>query len=233
MKIILNENPISKQRARHKRVGKAIWTYDPQEKDKKRIKQLLISILKNASDNATKENLIELNNIINSLNLRVNLKFFLATNKSDSVPTRNKKLWGLIPANIKPDVDNLAKFNLDCSNNILYSDDRLITSLDSDKYFSENPRTEIEIMSKKEYTENNLVPFEIFSPVELGEFNDELGEIRELLKDNCRENMGDEDEIWIKSAAKVLTNFSVKYADKLKKIAMSQKKSIKQGKTLC
>jgi Holliday junction resolvase RusA-like endonuclease len=45
----------------------------------------------------------------------------------------------------RQDVDNLAKFALDCMNNEVYSDDALIVNMTADKTFSKEPKTTITI----------------------------------------------------------------------------------------
>jgi Holliday junction resolvase RusA-like endonuclease len=45
---------------------------------------------------------------------------------------------------IKPDIDNLIKFVMDCGQNILWNDDSTICQIESKKIYSKHPRTEIE-----------------------------------------------------------------------------------------
>jgi len=54
-----------------------------------------------------------------------------------------------IPALIKPDTDNIAKIILDPLNNIAYNDDSQVYKLNVEKYYSENPRVEVNLRSYK------------------------------------------------------------------------------------
>lgn len=45
----------------------------------------------------------------------------------------------------RPDADNIAKLVMDALNGLAYKDDGQIASLKIEKFYSENPRTEIEI----------------------------------------------------------------------------------------
>ena len=70
---------------------------------------------------------------------------FLSIPKSISKVKRVKMLAGEIKATKNPDVDNIAKIYGDALNTIAFSDDRQIIRLIVNKYYSENPRVEIEI----------------------------------------------------------------------------------------
>jgi len=223
MKIIIEKIPISKKRPRFRKIGRYVTTYDPQQKEKESIKAILEEILIfDHTYHATREANRHFYDIFNSKNLEVKLKFYLPIPKSDPFGIRNLKLWNLIPANKKPDLDNLEKFILDVANDILYGDDALITSLSSKKYFSENPRTEIEIMPKKDFTQVDLKVFEMFTPTGLEEFIQDVKEIIQLDREDICFLAGCDNSEWAQSAASILMNFSIKYSDKLRKIALTK-----------
>jgi len=46
---------------------------------------------------------------------------------------------------VMPDIDNYEKFILDCMNGIVFVDDRQVVSIRSDKRYTLNPRTEVNI----------------------------------------------------------------------------------------
>ena len=50
-----------------------------------------------------------------------------------------------IPHNVKPDLDNLIKFVLDCGNSLLWPDDKRVVRLVSEKIYSDEPKTIITI----------------------------------------------------------------------------------------
>jgi hypothetical protein len=56
-------------------------------------------------------------------------------------------LWEKQPVS-KPDVDNLVKFYLDAANQILWHDDRQITSIIAHKIYSQKPKTVIKVNRK-------------------------------------------------------------------------------------
>ena len=117
--------PQSKLRPRFSKRG----TYDPQYKEKKATQLLL----RNAWPSSP---------LTNEINL--DLSFFLPCPKSWS--KKKKKSVNSIFHLVKPDIDNLLKFYLDCMNGIVYADDKQIVSLSSKKmYCLDDPRTVIVI----------------------------------------------------------------------------------------
>lgn len=63
--------------------------------------------------------------------------------------TSKKKMTAMLNGTIrptkKPDCDNVAKIILDALNNIAYDDDKNIVELRIEKYYSDNPRVEVQI----------------------------------------------------------------------------------------
>lgn len=51
----------------------------------------------------------------------------------------------------KPDIDNIAKIIIDGLNGIAYEDDKQVVSVSIDKYYSSEPRVEVEIMEVKQW----------------------------------------------------------------------------------
>ena len=79
--------------------------------------------------------------------LFIKVDFYIAPPSTDSPALCNAKLWGIETAHQKPDVDNLLKFILDSGNGLLWADDKRIQEAHISKCYSENPRTEITIMT--------------------------------------------------------------------------------------
>lgn len=75
---------------------------------------------------------------------------YFPINKSVSKKKHQQLSKENIPALIKPDTDNIAKVVLDPLNNIAYNDDSQVYKLNVEKYYSDNPRVEIKLSSKKE-----------------------------------------------------------------------------------
>lgn len=65
--------------------------------------------------------------------------------KSFTKAKREKALNGELRPCKKPDVDNLAKSVLDAINTLAYDDDKQVVELTVKKYYSDDPRTEVEI----------------------------------------------------------------------------------------
>lgn len=72
-----------------------------------------------------------------------------------SIPksTSKKKHAEMIDGNIrptkKPDIDNIVKIIGDALNGIAYDDDSSVVSVNAEKYYSDEPRVEVEITERK------------------------------------------------------------------------------------
>lgn len=221
MKIIIPGKPIPKARARYSKRGKYVITYDPQEKDKKAVQKIMTDQLIAHYDSGQKVIGQELYKICTSKVFSVQFIFFLPTNPSDSVSAKNRKLWGITRANVKPDYDNLEKFYLDCANGILWDDDSTVVKAEAIKLYGEEPRVEIEVKAMQDIMINDQVDkiISTFSPSELIE----LGSYAEKISQFGRLDLTEIESIriqdWIYSTACLLSEFASKYASKLNKIA--------------
>lgn len=81
-----------------------------------------------------------------SIPLLVELKYYFGFPKSMSEKKRQSLLGQ--PLKSRPDLDNLIKLTLDCSNNVLWTDDALIVGITASKLYGE-PRTEMIITPYK------------------------------------------------------------------------------------
>ena len=80
--------------------------------------------------------------------IHIDAKFYMPIPKSKS-----KKLQaGLIGKHhiCKPDLDNLIKFICDCATGILYKDDAVVASINIQKLYDEDPRTEFTLIPLEE-----------------------------------------------------------------------------------
>lgn len=221
MKIIIPGKPIAKQRARHSNRGKYVVTYDPQEKEKKRVRNIITSQLAELAQSENKLDALDLGKICCSKVFSVQFIFFLPINQSDSVSARNKKLWGITKASTKPDYDNLEKFYLDCSNGILWGDDATVVKAQAIKLYSDEPRVEIVINAIQDVKINESVEKVItaFSPSEFRTMQDyakKIAEIEQPSMDIFQENTLKD---WLVSTACLLSDFALTYSSKLTKIA--------------
>lgn len=168
MKITIPGNPIAKARHRTRVVGKRAFMYDPQDKQKVRTKIELVQKLKEAFHSENKEIVKNASNLASADYFFINVCFYVEIPKSATKTKRNRMAWGLLKPASKPDFDNYAKYICDCANNVLFRDDCMITRGKVIKEYSTNPRTEIEIMPKKNPNENDPVVkiLSICSPAE-------------------------------------------------------------------
>lgn len=221
MKFVLLGEPVAKARPRYWRGKGFMRVYNPQEKQeavsRKQLKDQVILKRYNFAQDAI---------------YYVNISFYVGVAKSATEATRNVKLWGLGLDHVgNSDCDNYLKYILDVGNEILYYDDRQIVSVCAKKKYDKNPRTEIDIMPLDEICNDNVLNiFRVFDPEELKEFIDDVKYLSSISP-----NVAEMAELrleWAASLCLVMSKFSIKYADKMKKIEKKVKIS-GEGKTLC
>lgn len=163
--------------------------------------------------------------------LKVEFTFYIEIAASNSLADRNLKLWGLTPCNIKPDLDNLEKFYLDCLNDTIYSDDKCVTELSSKKKYSDKPRTEIVIKIMDEVKANIQMHeiMQIFSPDNLSCFLEDLKPVIDLFGTEGKEGSEklieimhradhSEQKVNIATTAYVLSKIAERYGKLLLKV---------------
>jgi Holliday junction resolvase RusA-like endonuclease len=77
--------------------------------------------------------------------LAINIKAYFSIPKSTSKKNKNLMIAGKIRPTKKPDADNILKIIGDALNDIAYKDDKQIVSANIEKYYSDEPRVQIEI----------------------------------------------------------------------------------------
>ena len=77
--------------------------------------------------------------------LSVRMKIYRQIPKSTTKKNRALFLAGIKRPVVKPDIDNFTKGVLDALNHIIYTDDSQVVDLNASKYYSDNPRVELEI----------------------------------------------------------------------------------------
>jgi len=179
LSLVIEGIPIPKKRARHVRRGSFVATYDPQEKEKQEFKNALLKSIFHSNFKLEASN-FELDRFF-----VVNMSFYLPIPDSDSNAQKNAKKWHIQKHVIKPDIDNLIKFVLDCGNGILFQDDCLVTQISAKKCYSINPRTEINlyIMEKMNLHQSAEKIITVFEPIELWELTRDMNSIVQLAND--------------------------------------------------
>lgn len=132
MKITIPIEPVSQLRPRATSRGGHTRVYDPPK-----VKTYKDSVRTFLEDYSIKR--------FSDVELDVKAKFYLPVQKSISKKERERRLSHKKRPDKKPDIDNLQKSLLDALNGIAWDDDAKITHIEAWKFYSEKPRTEIEV----------------------------------------------------------------------------------------
>jgi Holliday junction resolvase RusA-like endonuclease len=227
MKIIIEGDPIPRQRQRCACLNGRGHSYTKTEhrKEMDNVRKHILTAWNDIFNNPSSQYAQECALFAPGSTFLINLYFYLPLIKSDTIALKNLKLWGIISCTEKPDFDNLAKLYTDCATDIIWKDDKQIIKATAWKVkYSENPRTEMEIMTKKELniTDDRLKVFKLFSPSELRQMLEDCYYLGTVLRNtpeafNDNENIGSED--FFNFCSREVIDFSMKYADQLKKLA--------------
>lgn len=137
MKLVFEIEPVEQARPRATRMGRGIRLYDPKKVSvyKKQLAMMCKFQYKQAPLTGP---------------LMVELNFFRHIQSSISKKERALRLSGSHRPVVKPDTDNYIKSTLDGLNGLLWEDDNQIVDLIAHKYYSDNPRVEIEVTQVNE-----------------------------------------------------------------------------------
>lgn len=134
VKLIINGKPEAYARPRVVRGGHA---YNPKAKlmDQRnfQLKEQTLFIRNQINDIIKKDNYI----------VELNLKYYIPIAKNETIKNAILKEKGLIRPLSRPDLDNYDKFIIDVLHDVVYDDDKRVVTVNSEKYYSINPRTEI------------------------------------------------------------------------------------------
>ncbi len=154
MKFLIQGDPISQVRHRRKTIKGKTWEFDPLAKKKEEIRYLLSKQLLSKQENKEIEE--------EALFLRykdfyhVSLVFVFKVHKTDSKAIKKEKLEGSKKHTNTPDLDNLEKFLLDSMTGVLFSDDKKVVKLQSEKRWGIEACTEIDIQGFNFTKENHV-----------------------------------------------------------------------------
>ena len=126
MHITINQPPVPKSRPRMTKSG---HVYTPQ---KTRDYEELVALLARIATHHTLDG-----------PLKLTIDFYMPMPKS--IKTKMTKSGQIFRPATKPDIDNLIKAVLDGMNGIAYYDDKQIVEIYCREFYSDNPRTEIEL----------------------------------------------------------------------------------------
>lgn len=235
MRFVFNHTPIAKMRHRHLRNGR---TYDPQEKEKNSVKKIMQTLVNQALNGSNDERL-EAAEIGTADCLHANFVFELPIPKSDNASIRNLKMWNIIQPSIKPDLDNLEKFYLDCANEIIFKDDRsIITCVKKKKYSAcDQPKVIMNIEKKKNsFSLISYNVFKIFSPNDLYELMAYCAKISDLPLKKLEDSDNEKDQkAYIEYISHLIYEFSQRWAKDMSKINSKCKEETRfsDGKIQC
>lgn len=132
IRFIVWGNPVAQGRPRFARMGNFVTTYDPRKSaDYKQLVYLEACKVKPGKP------------LEGALSMTV--RAYRQIPKSYSKAKRVKAISGELRPTTKPDCSNLCKGIEDTLNGIIYKDDSQIISLQVEKWYSEDPRVEVEI----------------------------------------------------------------------------------------
>ena len=136
MELRFNIEPQQQERPRATGRGKFIRVYDPPKtaKFKRELKQLATEMYHDAP-------------LEGEIYLKV--AFYRKIQKSISKKEHDRRASGEHRPIVKADLSNYLKSFEDALNGILWKDDAMIVHEEIDKYYSDNPRIEVEIYAKE------------------------------------------------------------------------------------
>lgn len=140
MKIIVPIPPQQQERPRYAKRGRFVQVYDP--KKTKKFKQELGQFVKAYMRKNELQQFTE--------PVIVSVIFYRPVQKSLSRVEKQRRLNGIHPPKVKPDVSNYLKSFEDGLNGILWKDDALIIRETVEKRYSENPHIEIDVQEWSE-----------------------------------------------------------------------------------
>lgn len=124
-----------------------IIQYDKQQKEKDNVKSFLKKTINEIQDGGDEyfELQQDLEQILQADYLSVEIIFYLKIPKTLSKNKQEMMVENEIRHNKRPDLDNLLKFYLDVGNGVLWSDDKKIVQIISEKKYAKIPFTFISI----------------------------------------------------------------------------------------
>ena len=91
--------------------------------------------------------------------LKIDIKAYFSIPKSASKKKKQLMLEGELRPTKKPDADNILKIIGDALNDLAYKDDKQIVSANIEKFYSDEPRVQIEIKNKAMHNIDSSVFF--------------------------------------------------------------------------
>ena len=132
VKFTVGGAPFGKQRPRHNRYTNT--TYTPKETINH---EALVAMIYRMQYGQTK--------FEPRVPLKITVRAYMSIPKGATKAKRKLMLEGTIRPTVKPDWDNIGKLVADALNGVAYDDDKCICAAIVEKFYSDAPRTEIEV----------------------------------------------------------------------------------------
>lgn len=209
MRITIAGEPIAKERHRYYIRGGKLTSYNPQSHAADYVKNLFQAEFQLAINSPHKQIALEASHLSRSNTFNIDLYAYSSPGIKDKREA-NLRLWQILPMTQKPDVDNIAKFYLDCANGILFPDDKQIIALKCYKLYSNIPRITIDITPIDPMVAPDVQ--KILSCISPDEFDSLIADAIAL-----------KTQVTLFDKALNLQDFAIKYGDTLKKIQKANK----------
>ncbi len=142
--------PIAKQRHRSFIAANRVIAFDKQRDLTKATREIMRECLQRNLDHEDKSICLPASAVVYGHHFSLEMDFYVPYPKSLGVFQSRVLRWRLSPPASKPDLDNYIKFYLDCANGVLFADDSQVYALTARKFYSDNPRTVIKMLAKKQ-----------------------------------------------------------------------------------
>ncbi|GAW63083.1 RusA family crossover junction endodeoxyribonuclease [Ligilactobacillus acidipiscis] len=131
MRLVFEIEPVAQARPRAVRMGRSLRMYDPKKTADFKKQLHLLAEIKTCC--------------FYPRGIKAEIWFYRAVQKSISKKEHLRRTTGQVRPTVNPDTDNYIKSTLDALNGILWRDDSQIVDLTAHKFYSDNPRIEIEL----------------------------------------------------------------------------------------
>ena len=136
IRLIINAEPMGKERPKFARRGGFVTTYTPEKTSN--YQDMVRKIFKQQYPDAK-----EGNTVLGDKPLSMEIYSYFKIPKAYSKTKHQDAVNGIIRPTVKPDFDNLAKIIADSLNGLAYDDDKQIVDAIQHKFYSEEPHSEV------------------------------------------------------------------------------------------
>lgn len=222
MRFVIEGKPIAKKSLGIFRKGRMVGAYNPNSKDLKIVRELIIIQMNNALNSTERKVAIEASSLATGESFHVKLWYGLPSPKSWPESKRNASYWRLSLCNTKPDLDNMQKFYGDCLKGIVFYDDAQVSFATHGKFRSQTPKIIIEVTVENPVSLNPKAEWVLkcISPQDLTQFLSIAQEISKVHEGETFEDLGKDQGAYqqrLEQTAALLSQISV-YGETLTKI---------------